>query len=70
MKKPAITPDLPKHESKKNAFALRRDIVLRQQEKQHYYGQLVDMECQPFELVISDSATSVSEAFAHEYAKL
>lgn len=48
-------------EAPKTDLVLRRDLVLEPKEKpRHYYGQLVDIDWQPFKIALSDSAAKLA----------
>jgi hypothetical protein len=60
MRSPSLDFSRERHEAEK--LALRRDLVLVQREKPRFYGQLVDMEWQPFKVAVSDSAADLARA--------
>lgn len=68
MRLPIPGDESPTRDKGETKSALRRDLVLEPREKPRYYGQLVDIDWQPFKIAVSDSAAKFVCADDHAHA--
>lgn len=68
MRMPTSPETSSSREAAKSDLVLRRDLVLEPREKPRYYGQLVDIDWQPFKIALSDSAAKLVCVDDHAHA--